>query len=356
MSTAPDMGAGAAPRRFARGLCLGKFLPVHAGHLHLVRFALRWVDTLDVVVESVAGEAIPHARRVEWMRELAYGARVHALAGHHPQAPHEHPDFWRYWSEVLVDALGAAPDAVFASEDYGAPLAAALGATFVPVDPLREGVDVSGTRVRADPLAYFDRLPPPVRAWYSKRVAIVGPESTGKSTLASTLGARCDAVVVPEYARTYLEARQRSGLRDLSPDDMEAITLGQLASDASLARTSRGVLVSDTDLITTQVWSERLFGTSADWLRAEAAAQRFDLTLLLAPDVPWVRDPVRYLPGEGRDFFDRLERALRAAGRDFTVLSGSFAARTEAASAAVARLTRGATDAAPVERDGQATP
>jgi HTH-type transcriptional repressor of NAD biosynthesis genes len=328
----------AAP--FRRGLVLGKFLPVHDGHLHLVRFARTFVHELTVVVEAIVDEPVPQAVRVAWLRALVPDVRVVALPGHHPQAPHEHPHFWDHWRAVLLDALGAPPDAVFASEDYGAPLAEALGSAFVPVDPARVGVDVSGTRVRADPLGHFDRLPPPVRAWYTLRVAVVGPESTGKSTLVRALGARFGAVTVPEYARTYLERHPRAAAEDITARDLELIAHGQVAAEDSLAYTSRGLLVCDTDALTTCVWSEHLLGSVPPSLAGLAEGRRYDLTLLLAPDVPWVRDGVRYVPHAGERFFARLRAALTAAGRVPVVLAGDFARRNGEAIQAVEALLR----------------
>lgn len=315
-------------------MVLGKFLPPHLGHLYLVEVARAQVERLAVVVEQVRGETIPSALRVAWMRELAPTAEIVHLEGDHPQEPHAHPAFWELWRETLTGALPFSPDVVFASESYGPKLAEVLGARFVPVDPAREVVPISGTRVRADPFGCFDYLPPPVRAHYTRRVSVFGPESTGKSTLAAHLARAFDGVLVPEHARTHLEAQ---GGR-LDETDIEPIARGQLAAEDALARRSRGLLVTDTDVLATTVWSEALFGRCPEWIAAEAARRRYDLTLLLDVDVPWVGDPVRYLPDDRRGFFDRCAAALARAGRRVIVCRGDFEARTRTAESAVAEL------------------
>jgi HTH-type transcriptional repressor of NAD biosynthesis genes len=322
-----------APRH---GMVLGKFLPPHAGHVYLVEVARRLCDDLTVVVGSLARESIPGALRVEWMRALFPGVRVVHLTDENPQDPSEHPRFWEIWRASLLAALPRAPDLVFASEAYGARLAEVLGARFVPVDPGRLALPVSGSAIRRDPLASWAYLPRPVRPYFLRRVSVFGPESTGKTTLATRLAAHLGSLAVPEYARTHLEARPAGTA--VSEDDLAAIARGQVASEEALAFEANRVLVADTDPLLTCVWSETLFGRTPAWLAAAAAARRYELTLLLDVDVPWVADAVRYLPDDRAPFFARCEAALRAADRRYVVLRGDHEARFTTACAALDAL------------------
>ena len=138
-----------------------------------------------------------------------------------------------------------------------------------------------------------------------------------RGDLAEALG----TVWVPEYARTYLEALGR----DPAYEDMALIGKGQAASEAALAPSAERFLVTDTDALETAVWSEALFGRTDPALAALAAAQRYDLTLLCATDVPFEPDPVRYLPDARQTFFDACEAALTAHGRRYVVLRGDRA-------------------------------
>jgi NadR type nicotinamide-nucleotide adenylyltransferase len=317
-------------------MLLGKFLPPHAGHVYLVDFARHYVDELTVVVATLKSEPIPGELRYAWMRELFPSVRVVHVTDENPQQPHEHPNFWDIWRDSLLRVLPGRPDHVFASEPYGWKLAEVLGATFVPVDIDRRAVPVSGTKIRLDPLAHWNYLPRCVRPYFVKRVCVMGPESTGKTTLARRLADHFQTVMVPEYARTLLEA-QGGRLRE---DDIPRIARGQRASEEALALTANRLLICDTDLLTTVIWSQWLYKDCVEWVRAEADRRRYNLTLLLDSDVPWVADLVRYLPGEGQQFFIRCRLELEARGRPYVVVQGDWHCRFEQAIAAIASLLR----------------
>jgi HTH-type transcriptional repressor of NAD biosynthesis genes len=316
------------------GMVLGKFMPPHLGHQYLFRFARAAVDRLYIVVEHVAGEPIPSTLRHAWIRDLHPDCVVLHLTTAMPQAPEEHPRFWERWREALQAVLPEAPDLVFASEAYGHRLARELGARFMPADPARQLVPVSGTAVRAEPYRHWRYLPGPVRAHYAKRVSVFGPESCGKSTLARDLAEALGTVWVPEYARTYLEAAGRAP----APEDMPLIARGQAASERALAPMAERVLITDTDPLATPLWSEALFGRVDPEVAALAAASRYDLTLLTDVDVPYEPDPVRYLPDTRPAFLDACRRALEAQGRRYVLVRGERAARLAAARAAVEGL------------------
>ncbi len=199
-------------------------------------------------------------------------------------------------------------------------------------------MQIRATQIREDPYLYWRYLPAPVRAFYAKRVCVFGPESTGKSTLCQNLAQVFNTVWVPEYARTYLEAHGR----DPVFEDMWKIGRGQLASEAALAGEAERVLICDTDLLTTTLWSDILFGRVDPELSAAALTQNYDLTLLCDVDVPWVPDAVRYFPEERRAFFERCEVLLRQAGRRYLPIRGDWATRTATAQNAILGLFSGA--------------
>ena len=162
-------------------------------------------------------------------------------------------------------------------------------------------------------------------------VLVAGPPATGKSTLARRLAAHYGTLSVPEFARGHLEAQ---GGR-IDREDLDAIARGQIAAEDALALDADRLLVCDTDVLATTIWGDVLFGDCPPWIRAEAARRPYPLTLLLDVDVPWVADPVRYLPDERRSFFDRCARALDAHGRRWVRVGGSWDERFAAACAAI---------------------
>jgi HTH-type transcriptional repressor of NAD biosynthesis genes len=289
---------------------------------------------LTVVVCSLPTEPIPGEHRFRWMRELFPFDHVVHLTELLPQEPGEHPDFWALWKASLERILPHRPDFVFASEEYGRKLAEVLGGAFVPVDLVRGVLPVSGTAIRNDPMAHWDYLPRCVRPYFVRRVCVFGPESTGKTTLARQLADHFGTVMVPEHARTLLEAQ--AGQLDAS--DMPRIARGQIAAEEALARNARRLLICDTDVLTTTIWSETLFGACDEWVRQQAEKRTYDLYLLLDVDVPWVGDTVRYLPEDRRGFFERCRKALETRGRKYVHLRGTWDERFALACKAVEEI------------------
>lgn len=314
----------------AHGMVLGKFMPPHLGHLHLVDVARGWVDDLTVVVGSLPSEPIPGELRVMWMRELFPDVRVVHLPDDNPQVPDEHADFWGIWRRSLLRVLPRPPELVFSGEPYGERLAAELGARFVPLSQGRQLLPVSGSAIRTDPWSHWRWLPRCVRPHFVRRVCVVGAESTGKTTLARDLAARFDTVWVPEFARTLLEQLGRPP----ALEDFSDIVRGQIASEEALARQANRLLVCDTDPFTTTLWAEALVGRCPPEVR-QAAERGYDLYLLTDPTTPFEADPVRYRPDERAAFHGCLEQGLRARGASVVPVSGEPAARLAIAAAAI---------------------
>lgn len=316
------------------GMVLGKFLPPHKGHLYLAEFAQNFVDTLYVVVGTLASEPIVGALRYQWMKQMLPQCEVLHLTDENPQEPSEHPDFWQIWQNSLEAILPQKPDFVFASEPYGYKLAEVLGAQFVPVDLTRSNIGVSGTAIRENPLENWQYIPWPVRDHYLKRVCIFGPESCGKSTLAKDLASHFDTCYVPEYARAYLE--QKDG--ELVQQDIPVIARGQAASEDALARHAKAVIFCDTDPLTSQIWSEFLYQQVDESIAQLANTRQYDLYLLCDVDVPWVEDKVRYLPNDRQNFHQLCEQKLIAGNRPFVKICGDWQQRLQLAIGAVQQL------------------
>jgi len=315
-------------------MLLGKFLPPHLGHAYLCDFAQNFVDDLDIVVGTLEREPIPGALRYGWMQQMFPEANVLHLDEDLPQEPSEHPQFWAIWKRALLEILPAKPDFVFASETYGQPLADILDATFIPVDRARGIRPVSGTAIRDDPFGNWEFIPPAVRPYFVKTVCVFGPESTGKSTLNRDLASTFETIGVPEYARTYLEERGA----ELTESDLLPIARGQVASQRALAPHANRILVTDTDALLTTVWADFLHGRCDPQVQELAKSHRADLYLLTKPDVPWVPDPVRYLPENRGDFFERCRDALDRIGAPYVIIEGTWEQRKSKAIQAVNRL------------------
>jgi len=157
------------------------------------------------------------------------------------------------------------------------------------------------------------------------RVCLIGPESTGKSELARRLSTHFKAPWVPEFARQYVELRENQ----LTADDVEPIASGQIAAMvAGRESQASGLLILDTDLISTVVYARHYHKQVPDWVVAEARSRRADLYLMMDIDVPWIPDVARDAPGEARgDLFDAFRMALDEFGCRWVIISGDWEQR-----------------------------
>lgn len=323
------MEAQHARRR--RGLILGKFLPPHRGHLHLAEEAMRRCEELTILVCSLRAEPIPGALRFAWMQELVPDAKVIHVTDENPSFPDEHERFWDIWAETIRRAVPEGFDVLFTSETYGPELATRLGVEHESIDLPRTTFPVSGTAVRKDPFANWDHLPPPVRAYYARRVVLTGSESTGKSSLAPRLAQHFDTVWSREWAREYLDSKSTP----LDASDIEPIARGQIAAEDAAARQANRIVLHDTDLLSTVVYARHYYGFCPEWAVDAAQTRRPDLYLLLDIDHPWQPDPQRDRGDRREEMQALFRKAVEASGAPFVEIRGSAEERLAAAIAAI---------------------
>ncbi|HEL2980611.1 TPA: AAA family ATPase [Stenotrophomonas maltophilia] len=332
------------PERAERGLVVGKFCPLHRGHERLIDFAAARCRQLLVIGWSQPGFAgYSAARRERWLRArfpqatvvVLDDARLAAMCVKHGLPPCVLPqDSDSEWVQRAFTAwlcqylLGGPVQAVFTGEDYGDGFAQVLAAHFgAPVrhDRLsraRELDQPCGTQLRADPHAHRHGLAPEVYAGYVQRVAFIGGESSGKTTLARVLAERLQTAWVPEYGRALWE--QRGG--ELLPEDLLHIAMTQPQHEDEAARRAHRWLFCDTTPLVTLGYSGWMFGTVPEPLR-QAAQRRYDLLFLCAPDIPFDQDGTRV--GEA---FRAQQHAwylaqLQAEGVEYVLLEGDLEAR-----------------------------
>ncbi|MEM8928589.1 MAG: ATP-binding protein [Bacteroidota bacterium] len=156
------------------------------------------------------------------------------------------------------------------------------------------------------------------------KIVLYGPESTGKTTLAKQLAERYNTVWVPEYARDYLQKKWDETQEICTLEDLIPIAEGQMAAENLRAKQANMVLICDTDILVTKVYSEAYFDGYCDPILEENALKNsYDLYFLTGIDVPWVQDDLRDRPNERQLMFNLFKTALEKYRRTFIILEGT---------------------------------
>lgn len=142
------------------------------------------------------------------------------------------------------------------------------------------------------------------------RVGIIGPESTGKSTLSAYLAHRYGGVLVSEYAREYME--RLAPAYAYTYEDVVAIAKQQVEELSTQNGDDSGIVFYDTELLITKVWFLHKFGKCPEFLLEAIKQYPMDVYLLCYPDMPWQPDPVRENPTIREYLFQWYEKEVQA--------------------------------------------
>ena len=314
--------------RYSLGLVVGKFAPLHLGHEHVIRAAIAACD--HVVILSYSRPEFPGcepARRAKWLA-ARFSETTRIIIDHTTDPLPENSDsdeaHRAFCAKILNKHLNQPIDAIFTSESYGSGFAADLArrqsspVAHVSVDFDRNAIPVSGTALRADIHGLRRFLAPEVYATFVERVAILGGESTGKSTLAAALAENLSTNFIAEYGRELWE--QRDG--KLAFEDMLAIAQEQIQREESalLSPSTHRYLFCDTSPLTTLFYSMEMFAR-ADPKLTTLATRPYHHLILCADDFSFTQDGTR----RGTAFRTKGQEWYRQKLRDLkhTVVQGS---------------------------------
>ncbi len=167
-----------------------------------------------------------------------------------------------------------------------------------------------------------------------RKIVILGPESTGKSTLARQLAEHFNTEWVPEYARQYIDDLNRP----YEEADLLEIAKGQIQLEDVKAQSTKGFLFCDTNLIVIKIWSDFKYGWTDPWIMESLKTRKYDHYLLMDIDLPWEPDPQREHPQQRRELFDLYKDYLESNQLPYEVVSGLKSDRFESALRIIGRL------------------
>ncbi|MBE7652147.1 AAA family ATPase [Tenacibaculum finnmarkense] len=164
------------------------------------------------------------------------------------------------------------------------------------------------------------------------KVVLFGPESTGKTTLSGQLARHYNTVWTPEFAREYLQDKWNNERKICEQKDIIPIAEGQIKLENELSKKADKVLICDTDLLETKVYSEEYYGGFVDANLDEAAIKNtYDIYFLTYIDTPWEADDLRDKPGERLEMFTAFENTLIKYKRPYVLLKGDKETRLKKA-------------------------
>lgn len=151
------------------------------------------------------------------------------------------------------------------------------------------------------------------------KIAVIGTESTGKSTLVKDLAAFYNTVYVEEYAREYFNTHD---LNNYSIDVVDSIYKTQLLNEQEKLKQANRVLFCDTTLITGKIWSDEVFNKTAEFINEHLPLYNYDLYLVTQNDIPWVADGQRKNPNNRDELLNKNIELLKELNAQYELVGG----------------------------------
>ena len=318
--------------KYATGLVVGKFCPLHIGHELVIRTALNHCEKVIILsYTSEEFEGCDADTRENWIKNSLWESEIkrtevhvldfvvkNTLKDNAPDDAHRH-----FCANYLLNFVQTTVQAVFTSEDYGPGFAEYLSNYFstelstkvsvdhVMVDQQRVRYPISGTELRK---AFADRehlmnsnfLSLHVKQSFIKKILFLGGESTGKTVISEAVADIFSVPPVVEFGRYFYDKRGGK----LNYEDMEHIGKTQLSTEQTQLRclTPGEFLICDTSPLTTSFYSREWFGRISSNLKSIVAKcdTRYDKIYLCAPDFPMVQDGTRQdetFRNKGHEFY-----------------------------------------------------
>jgi len=312
--------------KYKSGLVLGKFLPPHRGHLYLIDTALENSEKVTLLVCSLENEPIPGDYRFNWLKEIYKNENRLTIINFKeevPQDPSEHPNFWNIWVDIARKNCPSDLDVIFTSETYGDPYSEKLGIKHHLVDLERKTFPTSGTKVRTETFNNWEFIPDQIKPYFVKRIAIMGPESVGKSIMTKKLANYFNTNFVIEYGRTIYEANgNKVSIKDFIP-----ISEGRQSLEDWVIKKSNKLLFCDTEDITTYIFSKMYcpleYKQTESWfLDILKEKEKYDLYILLKPDCKAKQDGTRNFLEERWEHYEVIKQELINRGCEFIEVGG----------------------------------
>ena len=331
--------------RYKVGLYGGSFNPLHLGHIDCLIQAANMCKELYVVL-SIGNnrQEIDSKIRYRWLYQISKhigNVKIITLYDDAKTKAAYNKKYWLKDAENVKAQIGKEIDAVFCGSDYDEN---SFWKKCYPKSKLfiLKRNDISSTKIRKNPYKYWDYIPNIVRPYYTKKVLLIGGESTGKSTLTINLANRFNTNYIDEAGQ---DISQRSGT-DLMmlPEDFTEILLQHKLNEIKALEHSNKVLFIDTDALVTQFYIGFLADSKKEKNSALSSAidalNSYDLILFLEPDVDFVQNGNRseVIHKNRIKYSEKIKELLKAHNKKFLSVNGTYQQRYNKAVNAVMKL------------------
>lgn len=314
-----------------RGLVIGKFMPIHNGHISLINFAASQCDELIISMSFTPNDPIEAKLRFSWIEEIFKDEpkiKPAIICDDFDDETLMLEPRTKIWAKRMKEVYPKI-DVLISSEEYGEPFALNMKARHILFDLKRNKTPVSATMIRNHPFRFWEHIPDVVKPHFVKRICFYGPESTGKSTLAEKMASYYQTEFVPEVARELITSN------DISVDDIIKIGKAQTQRVKDKTKISNKILFCDTDLITTQIYSKLYLNVIPEILSRLENEIVYDVYFLLDIDVAWIADDLRDFGDKRLEMFHLFKAELERRKISYILISGDYNNREEKVKAIV---------------------
>jgi HTH-type transcriptional repressor of NAD biosynthesis genes len=311
-----------------KGLVLGKFMPLHKGHIELINFAAQNCDHLIVWVCVSTKEEMPAELRLNWIKKaFESNPNIEPILFVYdekdlPNSSVSSPDISKKWTMAIKKHLPPI-NLFFSTEKYGDYVAEYLKIRHILFP---ENKMISATEIRNKPYKYWDFIPDIVKPYYYKKICILGTESTGKSTLTKQLAEYFDGDYVTEAGREIVEKSNQCTFEDL-----QKIAISHAKQIQNTENQLNKIAFIDTDINITKSYSKFLFNKelhTEDWIINANQCHHY---LYLDKDAPYIQDGTR-LKENHRNTLDSFHKnELKKAGIRYKLINGNWEERLKKA-------------------------
>ncbi|MBS9778332.1 MAG: multifunctional transcriptional regulator/nicotinamide-nucleotide adenylyltransferase/ribosylnicotinamide kinase NadR [Gammaproteobacteria bacterium] len=311
------------------GVIFGKFYPVHTGHVNMIYEAFTQVDELHIVVcsESERDLQLFHDSKMKKMPRIEDRLRwIQQIFKYESKKIHVHhliedgippyPCGWEEWTirvKKLYKQCGFTPSIVFSSEPQDVVnYEKHLNLNVKLVDPERDFLNISATKIRNQPFKYWSFIPKEVRPFFAKTVAILGGKNSGKSALVSKLSNVFNTTSAWEYGREYLFENLGGNVQALQYTDYPRMANGHLRYTDFAVRHARRLAFIDSDFVSIQAYCMQHEGKPHPFLDAMITEYPFDVTILLKDNLESVSGESKNIGNEKsrHNYHDLLKKLL----------------------------------------------